>query len=163
LQPPVFSGDVPTGGIATTDFTIDYPELGPLHHWRYDQDSRRWYSFTEDQRMRAGELPDIDMLINRQLAVDNVVLIYADHYLADFIEDEPNQLASVGVNLLGSGDAVLMRDGKRFNCRWKRENAGDMITFYDTDGNPLALRPGTTFFNVYSANMFQPDVSFSSR
>jgi hypothetical protein len=163
LQPLVFSSNVPAGGIGTTDFTIDYPELGPLHHWRYDYNTQRWLSFTEDQRMRAGELPDIDMLIDRQLAFDNVVLLYADHYLADFIEDEPNQLASVGINLLGSGDAVLMRDGKRFNCRWKREETGDMINFYDTDGKPLPLRPGTIWFNVYSANMFQPDVSFSSR
>jgi hypothetical protein len=163
LHPAVFSSDVPSGGASTIDFTIDYPELGPRHHWHYDQATRRWLSFTEDQRMRAGELPDVDMLTDKQLAFDNVVLLYAEHYLADFIEDEPNQLASVGINLLGSGSAVVMRDRMRFNCRWKREEVGDMINFYDTDGKLLPLKPGTIWFNVSSSNMFRPAIAFSSR
>ena len=162
IRPLVFSSTIPENGIPTTDFTIDYPDLGPLHHWRYLQDTRRWYSFTEDQRMRVGEVPDIDMLTNQQLAFDNIVLIYAEHYLADFIEDEPNQLSSVGINLLGGGDAVLMRDGKRYNCRWERDEADEMIALVDYDGNPIPLKPGTTWFNVSSSNMFEPDVSFGS-
>jgi hypothetical protein len=113
--------------------------------------------------MRVEEVPDIDMLTNKQLAFDNIVLIYAEHYLADFIEDESNQLASVGINLLGSGDAVLMRDGKRFNCRWVRQNQDDMINLMDFEGNQIPLKPGTTWFNVSSMNMYQPDVSFVSR
>jgi hypothetical protein len=162
LHPMAFSDDAPANGISTTDFTIDYPKLGPLHHWHYDQDTRRWDSFTEDQRMRVGELPDKDMLTDQQLAFDNVVLIYAEHYLADFIEDEPNQLASVGVNLVGSGGAVLLRDGKRYDCRWVRESADDVISLVDSDGDPVLLKPGTIWFNVFSSNMFQPDVSFKS-
>ncbi|MBN1311914.1 MAG: DUF3048 domain-containing protein [Anaerolineae bacterium] len=163
LHPLTFSSEVPESGIPTTDFIIDYPDLGPRHHWRYFHDTQRWYSFTEDQRMRDEEAPDIDMLTDKQLAFDNIVLIYAEHYLADFIEDEPNQLASVGINLIGNGDAVLMRDGNRYNCRWLRDSSEEMISLVDFDGNPLPLRPGTVWFNVFSSNMFQPDVSFGSR
>ncbi|MBN1429292.1 MAG: DUF3048 domain-containing protein [Anaerolineae bacterium] len=159
----VFGSDLPENGISTTDFVIDYPGLGPLHHWQYVYDTQRWYSFTEDQRMRDDEAPDIDMLTNKQIAFDNIVLIYAEHYLADFIEDEPNQLASVGINLQGHGDAVLMRDGKRYNCRWIREGSEEMIALVDFDNNPIPLKPGTVWFNIFSSNMYQPEVSFSSR
>jgi hypothetical protein len=160
IHPLTFSSDVPQGGVPTTDFSIDYPDLGPRHHWHYGQDTHKWYSFTEDQRMRDEEAPDIDMLTDKQLAFDNVVLIYAEHYLADFIEDEPNQLASVGVNLLGGGDAVVMRDGRRYNCRWVRQESGDMINLVDFSGKPIPLKPGTTWFNVASSNMFQPVIAF---
>jgi DUF3048 family protein len=161
LRPLLFSPHTPADGIATTDFVIDYPDLGSRHRWHYDATSNKWLSFVLDQRFQAPEIADVDSLTEKQLAFDNVVLVYADHRLADFIEDEPNQLASVGIKLTGEGDAVIMRDGKRFPCRWVREQPSDMIRFVDKNGNPIPLKPGTTWFNVYSDNMFQPTVSFS--
>jgi hypothetical protein len=161
LRPLIFDTRIPADGIETADFIIDYPDLGPRHRWHYDVDTGKWLSFTQDQRYQAPEQPDIDILTNRQLAFDNVVLIYAEHRLADFIEDEPNQLASVGTKLTGEGDAVIMRDGKRFICRWVRTELSDMFRFVDKNGIPVRLKPGTTWFNVYSANMFEPTVSFS--
>jgi hypothetical protein len=162
LRPLIFDTRLPADGIETEDFIIDYPDLGPRHHWHYDTDTTKWFSFTQDQRYQAPEQPDIDMLTNRQIAFDNVVLIYAEHRLADFIEDEPNQLASVGIKLTGEGDAVIMRDGKRFSCHWVRSELSDMVRFVDKNGHPVWLKPGTTWFNVYSANMFEPTVSFST-
>jgi Protein of unknown function (DUF3048) N-terminal domain/Protein of unknown function (DUF3048) C-terminal domain len=163
LEPLVFDPVPPPNGIGTGDFIIDYPDLGPLHHWHYDPDKNNWLSFTQDQRERAPEQPDIDLLTQMQLAFDNVVLIYADHSTADFIEDEPNQLPSVRINLVGAGDAVVMRDGKRYNGRWVRDKLSDMISLVGGDGKTIPLRPGTTWFNVYSANRDQPDVTFKSK
>ncbi len=163
IEPLLFDPNPPPKGITTFDFVIDYPDLGPRHRWHYDAENHNWLSFTTDQRQQTKEQPDIDFLTNGQLAFDNVVLIYADHSLADFIEDEPNQLSSVEINLIGEGDAVLMRDGKRYNCRWVRHDLADMIQLVDPAGNPIPLRPGTTWFNVYSDNMFQPDVSFTAK
>jgi hypothetical protein len=162
LQSMAFSKDVPAGGIGTKSFSINYPELGSLHRWEYDPPSQKWLSFTTDERSRGTEQPDTDLLTNQPLAFDNVILIYAEHRLADFVEDERNDLASVGINLLGKGDAVLMRDGVRFNCRWVRENPFDMIHLVDSEGNPLPLKSGTVWFNVYSSNMYQPDVAFTA-
>jgi hypothetical protein len=163
LEPLIFDDSPPKGGIRTSDFIIDYPALGPLHRWHFDTNKVKWLSFTEDQRERAPEQPDIDLLTQTQLAFDNVVLIYAEHSLADFIEDEPNQLASVRINLVGSGDAVVMRNGLRYNGRWERNQLSDMISLIGSDGRPIPLKPGTTWFNVYSSNMAQPDVTFESR
>jgi len=163
IQPMIFDPNPPSGGIGTANFIIDYPELGPLHRWEYDKTSGKWLSFTEDQRFRADEEPDVDFLTGEQLGFDNVVLIYAEHSLANFIEDEPNQLASVEAHLVGEGDAVLMRDGARYNCRWARPALSETIRLYDFKGNLLPLKPGTVWFNVASSNMFQPDVAFSAK
>jgi len=163
LQPMHFDPNPPPKGVTTHEFVIDYPALGPRHRWEYNEANRNWLSFTTDQRQQADEEPDIDFATKKQLAFDNVVLIYADHSLADYLEDEANQLSSVEINLQGEGDAVLMRDGKRYNCRWVRHDIADMIALVDSSGNPIPLKPGTTWFNVYSANMFQPDVSFSAQ
>mgnify|MGYP000066165372 CR=1 FL=1 len=148
------------GGIPTTEAAIDYPGLGPKHTWRYDPASGRWLSSTEDQRMRLPDTPDLDFLTGEQLAFDNVIILYAEHYLADFIEDEPNQLLSVGIILTGEGDAVLLRDGLRYECRWQREQPGDQIRLIGPDGEEIPWKPGTTWFNVASTNQYAPQVTF---
>lgn len=151
-----FSEVVPEGGTPTVEAVIDYPGSGPKHTWRFDDASGRWQSWTND-------VPDGDTLLpeGEQLAFDNVVVVYAEHYESNFIEDEPAQLASVGVNLSGEGNAVLLRDGQRFDVTWRREAGEDMIQFYDAGGNVIPFKPGTTWFNVASINIFPPDISFT--
>jgi hypothetical protein len=56
-----------------------------------------------------------------------------------------------------------MRDGFRYNGRWLGDKLSDMIRLVSEDGQPIPLRPGTTWFNVYSSNQYQPDVTFKSK
>jgi hypothetical protein len=35
-----------------------------------------------------------------------------------------------------------------FTGEWRRETREDPLEFFDLDGNPLAFKPGTTFFNL---------------
>ncbi len=150
-----FDYNPPAGGAPTTEFIIDYPGSGPKHTWRYDPGSGRWLSFTSDQ-------PDGDTLTPDQpLAFDNVVLIYAVHYEADFLEDDHVKLKSVGIELLGEGKAVLMRDGQRYEVTWRRSEPSRMIQFFDTGGNVIAFKPGTVWFNTASITYFPPEVIFA--
>ena len=158
-QRPVLDGlafdyNVPSGGIPTDEMTIDYPGMGPKHTWRYDPESGRWLSWTDDE-------PDSDYLTGEQLAFDNVVIIYATHYEADFLEDDYAKLYSVGVNLLGEGQAVLLRDGQRFEVTWRRSDENSLIQFFDASGNVIPFKPGTTWFHTASIYIFPPEVTFS--
>jgi hypothetical protein len=159
-QRPVLDGfrfdyTVPAGGTPTTEVVIDYPSYGPKHTWRYDAATGRWLSWTDDQ-------PDGDTLTpGQQLAFDNVVIVYAEHYEADFLEDDNAKLYSVGVNLMGQGQAVLLRDGQRFEVTWRRSNPNSLIQFFDASGNVIAFKPGTTWFNVASSNIFPPTITFT--
>ncbi len=159
LQGLTFAGAAPPGGIPTREMVIDFPEDGPIHRWAYDPDIGRWLSFTTDQKAMMEETPDHDLLAGQQLAFDNVVLISVPHYLAPIIEDQRGNLSSVGVRLIGYGDAVLLRDGQRYPVRWWRSQDG-MIRLRDADHRPVPLKPGTTWFVTASSNMFTPEVRF---
>jgi hypothetical protein len=155
LDGMLFDTAVPAGGTATTEMNIDYPGSGPKHTWRYDAGSGKWLSWTDDA-------PDSDYLTGEQLAFDNVVIIYATHYEADFLEQEGElgELYSVGINLLGDGQAVLMRDGQRYDVTWRREEANSLMQFFDQSGNVIAFKPGTTWFNTASIYYWPPEVTF---
>jgi len=155
LDGMLFDTAVPAGGTATTEMNIDYPGSGPKHTWRYDAGSGKWLSWTDDA-------PDSDYLTGEQLAFDNVVIIYATHYEADFLEQEGElgELKSVGINLLGDGQAVLMRDGQRYDVTWRREEANSLMQFFDQNGNLIAFKPGTTWFNTASIYYWPPEVTF---
>lgn len=43
---------------------------------------------------------------------------------------------------VGSGDAVLLRDGRRFDARWTRPDAASPVRFSTPEGAPLPMAPG---------------------
>jgi hypothetical protein len=56
------------------------------------------------------------------------------------VEGNPSQFT----HSVGSGRAVLFRNGKRIEGTWSRKNAGSGTTFVDRSGKPLLMAPGTT-------------------
>ena len=157
----VFDDNPPPNGLPTSAVSVDYPGFGPRHIWRYDAATRRWLSWTEDQLTAArAERPDVDFLNGRQLAFDNVVLIYAGHTEADFVEDEAWQLKSLRINLLWGGRAVLLRDGQRFEGHWRREHAESLMQVFTADGQPLPFKPGAIWYNVTSTTLPGAEVVF---
>ncbi|NDJ52619.1 MAG: DUF3048 domain-containing protein, partial [Chloroflexi bacterium] len=162
LDGMAFDFTPPPDGIETTRVWIDYPGRGPEHFWDWDADSGRWLSFTRHELSPDELTPDGDTLLpDEQLAFDNVVILFAEHYNADFIEDEAASLFSVETVLKGTGNAVLMRDGQRYNITWQRDEARQMLSFFDVNGQPIAFKPGTTWFNVASTTFGPPTIEFT--
>lgn len=154
----------PAGGVATTEAVIDYPGVGPKHTWRYDTASNRWLSFTEDQQKQAPEAQDGDSITGQPLAFDNVIILYAFHWDADYIEDEAAQARGVHANIDQDQNGfpfkiVLLRDGMRFEGTWQRNFGGGMIQFFDASGNPMALKPGNVWFQLVSSNIGVPSIT----
>jgi hypothetical protein len=46
------------------------------------------------------------------------------------------------------GDAILLRDGQRYDGRWVRPTRESMISLRTADGDLLYLKPGNTWFQV---------------
>ncbi len=152
-----FDLNPPAGGLPTNEAIVDYPGIGPRHTWRWDQTSSRWLSFTDDK-------PDGDTLTpDRQLAFDNVVILYVPHYQADFLEQEGElgELYSVGITLEGEGDGMLLRNGQRYPIRWRRAAAEGMLQLVDAGGAIIPLQPGTTFFHTADTIYFAPQIAFA--
>jgi hypothetical protein len=152
------------GGTPTTEMSIEFGSRGFKRTWRYDAASNKWKPWLEDRQGAAAEAPDQDLLTNAQLAFDNVVIVYATHSAADFVEfqneDGSIQLPSIDIDLSGEGQCALMRDGLRYDCIWKRVGTEGMLQFFDVNNNVLPFKPGQTWFNVASSNYATPKIEF---
>jgi hypothetical protein len=161
LSGMLFDEALPADGMPTSEAVIDYPGAGPKHTWKWDEETGAWLSFTEFSDTTAEAAPDTDYLTGEQLAYENVVVLYAPHSEADYIEDEPNQLYGVRIDLSGEGEAVLLRDGQRYDVTWRRVGEEGMLHFFDAAGEPIAFKPGQTWFNVCADSIFPPDLAFT--
>ncbi|MBN1429291.1 MAG: DUF3048 domain-containing protein [Anaerolineae bacterium] len=153
----------PPGGVQTNEASIDYMGKGPKRTWRWDAGSGRWLNSMEDQQFNVPDAPEKDLLTGQQLAFDNVVILHAFIYDGDFLEDEKNNLPSLHVNLDQDqwgfpARITLLRDGMRFEGTWQRNLGEGMIRLLDANGNPMALKPGTIWFQTVSNNVAKPEV-----
>ncbi|MEA3308182.1 MAG: DUF3048 domain-containing protein [Chloroflexota bacterium] len=135
-------------------FEVSYFEINYLvgtctAEWSYDAASGNWL------RQTVGEIHR-DYLTGEQVHASNVAIIFANHLETDIWEemlgDQSNWKHSLQIQVWGTGSALLFRDGKMYQGYWKRQEREDMLTFQDTSGNPLPLKPGNSWFQLVPAN-----------
>ncbi|MGD9144399.1 MAG: DUF3048 domain-containing protein [Anaerolineae bacterium] len=138
-----FSEEPPEGGQPATQINIPYPHRDMVVDYRYDPDSGAYL------RWNGGE-PHLDALSGEQISVTNVVVLYATHVDTDIYEDEPRRNhPSVQIQLWGTGDAVVFRDGLAYEGLWARPQRDDMVVFRDSEGQiPIPLKPGNTWIQL---------------
>jgi len=134
----VFDPDPPEGEPALS-VHIPYPRVCVVD-WRYDPASGRYLRWVQ------GE-PHLDGLTNEQIAADNVIVFYTEHKKTDIVEDSLGNTA-IDIVMTGSGRAQVVRDGVVVEGRWDRNVPNQLILYYDDDGEPIPLRPGTTWIQL---------------
>lgn len=141
LEGMTFSEAVPTGGEAHDQLDIRY--RATRVHWDYDAETSRYYR-TSDGR------PHLDANTGEQVSAANVVILYANHRFTDIVESEfqGNVSYSIEIELWFEGDAVIFRDGQRYEARWQRPTREQHITLETLTGEAFPLKPGNTFFQV---------------
>ncbi|MEM7336515.1 MAG: DUF3048 domain-containing protein, partial [Chloroflexota bacterium] len=140
--PPIFDG-----GLVFHEQVINSSEPATRLELWYPATNATWfYSNGRYLRWSDGD-PHLDANTNAQLAFDNVVIISANHVDTDIFEDTSGN-PSIQIQIWGEGPVSVFRDGERINGRWQRNDPTHMLTFYDLEGNPLPLSPGTTFFHL---------------
>ncbi|MEZ4643208.1 MAG: DUF3048 domain-containing protein [Chloroflexota bacterium] len=149
-QPPnypmvmAFTSEPPAAGAAATKVTINYRDW-TLVEWEYDAENGRYWRWTD------GE-PHLDANTMEQVSAANVVIVYAIHQqVLSICESQSGTVCnanSTEIQIWGEGDAIIIRDGQQYAATWKREKRGDMLTFYDAEGNPVPLQVGNTWFQV---------------
>lgn len=77
----------------------------------------------------------------------NVVVLYAKHEKTNIVEDT-NNAVSVHIYLTDQGDARFFRDGVMIQGKWQRQLEQEFFQFVDKSGNPVSLKPGTTWFEI---------------
>ncbi|MGB1286748.1 MAG: DUF3048 domain-containing protein [Aggregatilineales bacterium] len=111
--------------------------------WHYDEATGQYYRTTDNQR-------HFDELTQRQISADNVVVVYAGHYLTDIVESGrgENVHYSAHIAVWGEGEGIVFRDGLRYEGRWYRPLRSDMLMFFTSEGEHLYFKPGQTWFQV---------------
>jgi hypothetical protein len=138
----IFSDDPPEGGLPASGLHVFIAWLNQSG-WEYDPLSESYWRYVDDaDPQTAGSLhPEMDRLTGRQLQIENVVILYAEH---DVIS--PTNL-DIHLESSLSGRALLFRDGQTFSIKWNTEEDRP-IQFQNENGEPFPLKPGHTWVTV---------------
>jgi hypothetical protein len=152
LEGMTFDGDVPSGG-EDVDTVYTHYSFSSYNYWRYDQDTGRYLRYQDSQEAIGargeGYMPLRDQLTSTQVAADNVVVIYVDHFHFFYraaTETVP-MIEVVDMEFEGHGLAYLFRDGQAYELEWVRED-GQVVYLVDANGERFPFKPGTTWFQV---------------
>ncbi len=121
----------PTNTVITMDFS------GPTYtsQFRYDGPGNRYLRFI------AGA-PDIDRDSGEHISVKNLVVIpMATSYSGNYAV----------MNTIGSGEAVVFRDGIAIKGTWSKDSPGGQLRLLGEDGKDILLNIGTTWFAMVPA------------
>lgn len=138
-----FTGSPPLNP-SGTGMVVEVEYAATLASWVYDVSRGIYLRFSD------GE-PHLDANNGAQVAAENVVILYARHAETEIVESVWQDVISysIEIDLIGEGDAVVVRDGQRYDARWQRTERDQPLMLVGSDGFPLALKPGITWFQVF--------------
>jgi hypothetical protein len=127
--------------------------LDDYHYWGYDPLTHKYYRHQETNNLRNGNSPNyaplIDNLTGQQVNTDNIVYLFVPHTFENKYQEEDEVYH---IDLFGSGQAVLFRDGIVLPAYWQRIATDQPLLLTDPSGVPLSLKPGRTFYEVLGEN-----------
>jgi hypothetical protein len=129
-----FSDIAATGGTTTNSFSAKWPASRVGAEW--DGTNNAWVIALD------GE-PASDAVTNQPLFAKNIIVQYVDQ-LADSGFQDSNGNKTPLIQTVGSGKAVIMRDGQRFEASWSRPMAANPTT-YTVGATNYVFAPGQTW------------------
>jgi hypothetical protein len=148
LRSGFFSETPPSRALAGNRIFTVYSAFD-YNYWQYDPASERYlrYQETDDTQDNkpASYAPLTDYLNGRQVASDNVVVLFVSHTFMNENEQEDNVFH---INLIDSGNAVVFRNGLAIPAYWVRTDINQPLLITNLDGSPIYMKPGQTFFQV---------------
>lgn len=111
--------------------------------WVYDESSGLYRRYADGQG-------HYDANTMRQLTAANVVVMYAEHTATEVVESvwQDSVSWSTQIAVWGENDAILFRDGQRYEGRWVRTIREEIIALRTHDDEVLYLKPGNTWFQI---------------
>jgi hypothetical protein len=144
-----FSSGVPVGGREAQRIFVRY-SLIIYGRWDYDVESGRYLRYQETNGYANPSAESyaalFDGLTRQQIAADNVVVLYAAHHY--FKKTSTTEI--IQIDLQGSGTGIVFRDGLAYPVRWERPSPSGLLQLYNLDGDLFPLKPGQTWYQVYS-------------
>lgn len=139
----------PAGGFGAESLQVYYHPFNQ-GEWRYDPLSGTYLRWTDFQDNSGKLTPATDALTGRQLAFENVIVIYATHDIFRHLQYDIN------VRPGQEGYAYAFRDGQMYKIRWSTANRAweqqsgllRPLHFIWPDKTEFPLKPGRTFIHI---------------
>jgi hypothetical protein len=128
------------GGTPAPGFTVRFGPMSPkfFARWEWDAASMRYL------RSQFGE-PQHDAVSGNRLAFANVIVQYADAYVAD-------ANGHVLMDVVGEGRAQVFTNGQLIEGTWRKADLRSRTEFYGLDGAPIPLLAGASWIEVVPPN-----------
>lgn len=111
--------------------------------WHYDVETGRYYRSSDGQA-------HFDSNTKQQVSAANVIIVYAGHYLTNIIESQYRDVIhwSEQITVWSQGNAIILRDGVRYEGRWLRSDREDLMSFETYKGEIIYLKQGNTWIQL---------------
>ena len=117
--------------------TLSFSPTNPVK-WTWDPAQSRWL------REQAGG-PHVDVA-GAQLGAENVVVMKVPVAAGGGVDAAGN--ATQHIEIIGSGEATILRDGKAITGTWRKESRDGHIEFVTSAGAVVPLAPGRTWVEL---------------
>ena len=143
-----FDEQVPPDGQTAHSLWIYYSYKNQVF-WRYNEEDGSYHRWQDDAD-GVTFIEQTDRLNGQPLTYENVIVLFADHDVAD------TTMIDVDLLYVNRGKALLFRDGQMHEIYWTTKSeeyektTGKLrpIRFIDGDGNPFPLKPGQTWIEL---------------
>ena len=127
--------DVPaTGGTTTNSFSAKWPASRVGAQW--DGTNNAWVIALDNE-------PASDAVTNQPMFAKNIIVQYVEQLADSGFQDKSGNKTPL-IQSVGSGEAILMRDGQRFEATWSRPMATSP-TSYTVGATNYVFAPGQTW------------------
>ena len=139
--------------LGTQMFT--YYSVDSYNYWAYQPEIQKYVRYQEVEDTRDGKPEKYDLMMDavtdQPVQASNIVYILAPHTFANSFDSDDEVYQ---IDLTGSGEAYVFRDGIGILARWYRLNRDQPLLLAGMNGAPLYLRPGITFYEVLGARSY---------
>ncbi|MFG2650559.1 DUF3048 domain-containing protein [Streptomyces sp. NPDC048436] len=130
-------GPAPAGGAPTAARTVRYSAAS--HTFAWSPQERRWLASFDGAPARGAS--------GARLGGKTVVIQYVDMPPSRY--KDVNGAATPYIKTVGSGKALVLRDGKAYKTHWKRSSPEGGTHFTLSNGRPMPFAPGQVWM-VYA-------------
>src|SRR5690606_29960341 len=78
-----------------------------------------------------------------RIGAANVVVLATRHYTGGCCDT--NGAAYSETDVVGEGEAIVLRDGNRYAATWRKSAADQPLELLNPSGDPFSLKPGPTW------------------
>ena len=132
-----------------------YYSVDSYNYWLYRPETQQYVRYQEIADTRNDKPESYDVLMDAVTATavhaSNVVVLLSPHTFSNTFDQEDEVYK---IDLTGSGEAYVFRDGVGILARWYRIDKDQPLLLAGLNGAPIYLRPGITFYQVIGARSY---------